>query len=116
VVVQHSMWIRAVVGGFLLFHVRRGYVAARDQPLATNTTLLGHARSVLTSPFNGIVVGMTTLPAVSPGEPVCNLGRLPKGTGPEKLIKLRSDEHGLEERMSEQLASNLMVVDPVEPE
>jgi len=59
-----------------------------------------------------VVIGMTSLPAISPGEPVCNLGRLPKGTAPSELRRLRSQEDGLEQRVSEDLASSVMVVDP----
>ena len=81
-------------------------------PLATNTTLLGCERSVLRAPFNSVVVGMTTLPAVSPGEPICNLGKLPKGINPRELLRVRSNEDGLEERVSEELSSSVLVVEP----
>ena len=49
---------------------------------------------------------MTSLPAISPGEPLCNLGKLPKGFRPADLRKLRSEEDSLEHRVSEDLASN----------
>ena len=58
---------------------RPGDIIEKDQPLATNTTLLGREQSMLHAPFDAVVIGMTTLPAISPGEPVCNLGRLSKG-------------------------------------
>ena len=93
-------------------HVAPGDIVEKDQPLATNTTLLGRERSVLCAPFDAAVIGMTTLPAISPGEPVCNLGKLPEGVSPAKLRQLRSAEAGLEERVSEELASNILVVDP----
>ena len=112
--IEKSKWIRAERGGFLQFHVKPGEIIAKDQRLATNTTLLGHERSTLHAPFDAVVIGMTTLPAISPGEPVCNLGRLPKRTRPSELRRLRSQEDGLEERVAEQLASNVLVVDPSE--
>lgn len=115
VVVERSKWIRAEKGGFLQFHVSPGDIIEKGQPLATNTTLLGHERSMLHSPFDAAVIGMTTLPAISPGEPVCNLGKLPKGSKPARLRRLRSETvDGLEERVSEELASNLLVVEPSE--
>ena len=55
---------------------------------------------------------MTTLPAVSPGEPVCNLGKLPKGTKASDLVRQRSQNDSLEERVSEDLASSVLVVEP----
>lgn len=108
--VDKTKWIRAEGGGFLQFHVSPGDIIEKDQPLATNTTLLGRQRSVLTAPFHAVVIGMTTLPATSPGEPVCNLGRLPKRTKPEQLRRYRSREAGLEERLAEDLSSNVLVV------
>ncbi len=114
VIVQSSKWIRAERGGFLQFHVQPGEIVKKGQPLATNTTLLGRERSVLQAPFNAIVIGMSTLPATSPGEPVCNLGKLPKDIKPSELRSLRTEEDGLEERLTEDLASNVMVVKPTQ--
>ena len=111
IVIQKSKWIRAERGGFLQFHVKPGDILEKDQPIATNTTLLGHERSVLRSPFHAVVIGMTTLPATSPGEPICNLGKLPKSTKPTEFRRLRSEEDGLEERVVEELSSNVLVVD-----
>lgn len=112
VVIETSKWIRAEKGGFLQFHVRPGDVVDRDQPLASNTTLLGQEQNLLVAPFHGVVIGMTTLPATSPGEPVCHVGKLPKGVDPAGLRRRRSKEDGLEERLSEELGSNVLVVEP----
>ena len=114
VTIQKSKWVRAEKGGFLQFHIKPGDVIEKDQPLATNTTLLGRERSVLHAPFDAVVIGMTTLPATSPGEPVCHLGKLPQGTKPSAYRRSRREEDGLEERVSEELASNVLVVDPSE--
>ncbi len=112
--VQKSKWVRADRGGFLQFHVKPGDLVEKNQPLATNTTLLGREHSLLCAPFKAVVIGMTTLPAISPGEPICNLGQLPKGSKPAELQRRRSEENGLEERVSEELASNVWVVDPTD--
>jgi hypothetical protein len=58
-----------------------------------------------------VVIGMTTLPAVSPGEPVCHLGKLPKGVKPASLRRKRRKEDGLETQLVNELASNVMVVE-----
>lgn len=119
VVVEHSKWIRAESGGFLQFHVKPGDVVSKDQPLSTNTDLLGNEQGVLVAAFDAVVVGMTTLPAVSPGEPVCHLGRLPKGLVPSNLRRRRRKEDGLELQTVNELASNVMVVDretPISPD
>lgn len=112
--IEKSKWIRAERGGFLQFHVAPGDIVEKEQPIATNTTLLGREQSVLVAPFNGVVIGMTTLPATSPGEPICNLGKLPKATKPSEFRRLRFEEDGLEERLVEELASNVLVTEPNE--
>lgn len=112
IVVEQSKWIRAERGGFLQFHVKPGQIVRKGQPLATNNTLLGRERSVLEAPFDSVVIGMTTIPAVSPGEPVFNLGKLPKGINPSQLRRLRKEEDGLEGRLADDLASNVHVVPP----
>jgi len=76
--------------------------------------LLGRERSMLLAPFSSVVIGMTTLPAISPGDPVCNLGKLPKGTQPAEYRRMRFEEDGLEERLSEDLASNILIFAPNE--
>lgn len=110
--IRQSKWIRAERGGFLQFHIKPGDVVEKGQALATNTTLLGQEHSTLYAPYNAVVIGMTTLPATSPGEPVCNLGKLPKGSKPLEFQKRRSADDGLEERVSGQLATNVLVVEP----
>ena len=111
--VTKTKWIRAERGGFLQFHIRPGEIIEEGQPLATNTTLLGHEKSALIAPFDSVVIGMTTLPAVRPGEPVCNLGKLPQGTQALKMRRLRSleEDDNLQERVIDELASNVLVVD-----
>lgn len=74
--IERSMWIRAERGGFLEFHVFPGDVVTKGQPIATNSNLLSREQNRLEAPFDGVIIGMTTLPAVQPGEPVVNLGRL----------------------------------------
>lgn len=77
--IHRSKWMRAERGGFLQFHVAAGDKVDQGDLLATNTSLLGHERNQLVAPFTGIVLGMTTLPAVSPGEAVCHLGEVSTG-------------------------------------
>ncbi|MBI9104368.1 MAG: succinylglutamate desuccinylase/aspartoacylase family protein [Spirochaetales bacterium] len=111
VIIKKSKWIRAENGGFMQFHVKPGDIIEKNQAIATNTTLLGNERNVVYSPFDAVIIGMTTLPAISPGEPICNLGELPKRLKTSELRKMRREENGLEKRMSEDLASNILVTE-----
>ena len=111
VIIETTKWVRAERGGFLQFHVQPGEMVEQDQPLATNTNLLGRERSVLSAPFDGVVIGMTTLPAVSPGESVCHLGKLPEGVRPKRINKYRASEDSWEGKVVGELGTNVMVVE-----
>jgi len=110
VVIEETKWLRAESGGFLQFHVKPGDIVKKDQPISTNASLLGHEQSVLTAPFDAVIIGMTTIPAVSPGEPICHLGKLPDGIQPASLRRQRKEGDGMESRLVDELASNVMVV------
>jgi predicted deacylase len=114
-VLQKTKWIRAECGGFLQFHVAPGDLVSQGQPLATNTSLLGHELNTLNAPFDAIVIGMSTLPAVSPGEPVCHLGKLPKSVVAAALAQGAKNDDQLHRRVQDELATNVMVVEPPGP-
>lgn len=111
VIIENTRWTRAERGGFLQFHTAPGEIVRKDQPLATNTSLLGAERDVLVAPFDALVIGMTTLPAVSPGEPVCHLGRLDG----ETIRRLTEDSlvrrDPLDQQIRDDLATNLHVTE-----
>ena len=112
VVVKKTNWVRADRGGFLQFHVQPGEIVEKDQPLATNTTLLGRRQNMVLAPYNAVVIGMTSLPSVSPGEPICHLGKLPARTSIKSLLAKRENGSSLVSRISDDLASNVLVQDP----
>ena len=110
-IVRKTRWIRADGGGFLRFHAMPGEVVLKGRPLATNTSLLGQEEQVLTSPFDAAVLGMTTLPAVSPGEPVYHLGYLEASA--RRLDRIRDglpEGHHMD-RIADDLSSSMLVVE-----
>ncbi len=114
IVIERSKWIRAERGGFLDFHIKPGDIVKKDQAIATSSTILGEDQKTLYAPFNGVVMGMTSLPSMSPGEPICNLGKLPKKYSPDKLARLRAREGGLEQQVLDDLGTNVLVTEPPE--
>lgn len=108
--VDDSRWIRAEHGGFLSFHVGPGSMVTKGEAIATNTDLLGYEKNVIEAPRSGIVLGMTTIPSVSPGDPICHIafassGDLEKAEAAQDAL----DEAHLHERTREDLARNLHV-------
>ncbi len=108
--IDQSTWVRANVGGLLRFHVGPGEVVAQGQPIATNASVIGRERDVLTAPSAGIVLGMTTMPMVKPGEPVCHLA-IPKASSLKRIAKtvgcMKSASLG--QRLRDHLATNISV-------
>lgn len=110
IVVDSTKWLRAEHGGFLQFHVAPGNIVEAGDPIATNTSLTGERNNVIAAPRDGVVLGMTTLPSVAPGDPICHLaypkaGALRKA---ERAIDSMSQDH-LHERTREDLARNIVV-------
>ncbi|MCA8990929.1 MAG: succinylglutamate desuccinylase/aspartoacylase family protein [Planctomycetaceae bacterium] len=81
--VNKTTWVRAEVGGLLKFHTNPGEVVREGQALASNFGILGDRQNIIRSPVDGIILGMTTLPAVKPGEPIVHIA-IP-GAGIETL-------------------------------
>jgi predicted deacylase len=110
-VVQGSSWVRAGNGGFLKFHVAPGETVQKGQPLATNTGLLGKELETIISPHHGIVLGMTTMPAVSPGDPILHIA-LPdtrkQFRSHEKCVD-NMDDNALENQVRDHLATSITV-------
>jgi predicted deacylase len=113
-VIRNSTWLRARRGGYMYFHVSPGDLVDEDQPIATVYDLLGKTQDTIVSPCDAVVIGMTTLPAVSPGEPICHLGQLSDNRNVDRLKEHRVKNDALEGRLVDQLSSNVNVVDPEE--
>ena len=75
-IITKSRWVRAERGGFLEFHVSPGDTVVVGQKLVTIANLLGREELILTSTMDAVVLGMTTLPATTPGEAIVHLGDL----------------------------------------
>lgn len=72
--INRSTWVRADSSGLLRFHVSPGQLIEKDQPVATIASIFGDQQAVQMAPSDGVVLGMTTLPTVMAGEPVCHIG------------------------------------------
>ncbi len=70
---------------------------------------------MLLSPSDGIVLGMTTLPTVTPGNPVCHIAVPRGGLGPIRRALRKEAEESLHERLRDDLAASVTVSEPAEP-
>jgi len=110
--VRKTQWIRATVGGILKFHVSPGDFVEAGQAIVTNYSILGVEQNVLTSPANGIILGMTTMPAVKPGEPICNIATLTPQQLQRYRAKLEQTQSAPYAQAKVDLATSMDVVDP----
>lgn len=110
-----TRWIRARQSGFLTFHVAPGDIVHPGDPIATCRSLFGKDEHVLHAPRGGVILGMTTLPSVTPGDPVCHLAfesKAEMAIAEAAVAELASDS--LHEKTREDLATS-MVVEDVKP-
>ena len=110
-VAEKTKWVRARRGGFLDFHVSPGELVEKGEPLATSSTILGGDRRMIESPAEGIVLGMTTLPAVSPGDPVFHIATPRGGLAPIRKALTRAGDQSLAHRLRDDLATNVTLID-----
>ena len=106
--IRRSTWVRAEIGGTLGFHVNPGDLVERGQILATNYNIFGAERRQITSPNNGIVLGMSTMPVVKPGDAVFHIAMLSKSTCKQIKTKIgESSSRDLFSRVQSDLATNV---------
>lgn len=109
-VVKETEWVRSEHGGILRFHVRLGDIVRRGDKIATAEGWFTLEHHDVISPVNGILLGMTTMPAVKPGEPICHVAI------PTKSLKaieeeMKSSPKTLHRRLQNDLAKNFHVED-----
>jgi hypothetical protein len=93
----------------LQFHVAPGELVEAEQPLATITSLLGTELGSLRAPSDAVVMGMTTLPFVAPGDPVCHLAFPGRGIASIREALEAAPEGRLAHRVRSDLATSLAV-------
>ncbi|MCM2369342.1 succinylglutamate desuccinylase/aspartoacylase family protein [Aporhodopirellula aestuarii] len=113
VMLRQTKWVRAERGGFMDMHVSPGSTVVAGQPLATNSSLVHEEHNRLEAPFDGIVIGMSTLPAVQPGEPVIHLGKL-SSPRRAKFVEKHTQADDMQRTTQEHLSTNIQVTEPMD--
>jgi len=108
--VRRSVWVRAERGGILKFHTLPGDLVKKGQCLATNQNVLGQEQRQIKAPADGLILGLTTMPAVMPGEPVFHLAVVDKPYGQlKRLMTARSRSRLQHKRIQAQWATNILL-------
>ncbi|MCA9300765.1 MAG: succinylglutamate desuccinylase/aspartoacylase family protein [Phycisphaerales bacterium] len=108
-----NKWIRATHGGFLEYHVSPGDIVDKGDAIATNMDLIGEESNIIRAPRDGIVLGLTTIPSVGPGDPVCHLA-FPRANVLRRIERVvdQLDDASLHERVRDDLSRSVRVTDP----
>ncbi|MGD2110203.1 MAG: succinylglutamate desuccinylase/aspartoacylase family protein [Phycisphaerae bacterium] len=113
--VDKTKWVRAEVGGMLQFHVAPGDVVEEGQSLVTKANLYGGDQEGICSPADAVVIGLTTLPTVGPGDAVCHLAVLKKKSFETvRKAQARLPEGSLHERLRDDLSTSVAISEPGE--
>ncbi|MBL6764141.1 MAG: succinylglutamate desuccinylase/aspartoacylase family protein [Verrucomicrobiae bacterium] len=108
--VEKTTWIRAQRGGVLTYHVAPGEQVNKGQILATNLDVFGQELNRIHAPRKGIVMGMTTMPVVKPGDAIFHLAITPKTLVHDASAKeLSPADPQLMRRIRRHLATNIQV-------
>jgi hypothetical protein len=78
VIVKVSGWIRSTRGGIADILVRPGEIVYTGDEIASITNPFGREVSSVRSPLTGLIIGITTVPMVNPGDAICHVAKLEK--------------------------------------
>jgi hypothetical protein len=112
--VRRTTWLRAEVGGIIRFHVGLGDLVEEGQPIASNFSILGEQQNTLRSTVNGVVLGLATMPAIKPGEPVCHLAVIRQRLNAIRTALKDMNPKHLHQRVRDDLATNISGVESTE--
>ncbi|MCM8536536.1 MAG: succinylglutamate desuccinylase/aspartoacylase family protein [Lentisphaeraceae bacterium] len=112
IVCETTKWLRAQSGGFLQFHVSPGETLVKGQKISTNTGLLGKEIGSILAPCHSIIIGMSTMPAVSPGDAVVHVALSTKKDMKDLEDFIDNiDDESIEGRTRDDFATNIHVIE-----
>ena len=78
VIIKVSEWMRSVRGGIADILVRPGEIIYAGDEIAVITNPFGREVSSVRSHLTGLIIGITTVPMVNPGDAICHVAKLEK--------------------------------------
>ncbi|MFT5207757.1 MAG: putative deacylase [Candidatus Omnitrophota bacterium] len=107
-VIRKTSWVRSDNGGLLKFYVKPGDLVKKGKKIVTCHKLFSKESEVLRAPMDGIVLGMTTLPAVKPGEPICHIAK-PDISIQQIEKQMQKSSTTLHRRIEKELATSFVI-------
>lgn len=110
IITKSSAWIRSDHGGIVETFIDAGTLVHEGEAIAAVSDPFGKESGIVRAPFTGLVVGVTTLPMVNPGAPICHLVKL------RKTLETVLAHHGAESVSLEEAPLHLAHMHPEEVE
>lgn len=107
--VKKLHWLRATRGGLMKFHIAPGAVVERQQPICTIVDVFGGGEALITAPVDGVIIGLSTLPAVKPGFPICSVAEPELSVRQIRQCLASASANSYSQVLCDQLASNIAV-------
>ncbi len=77
-IIKLAEWVRSSRGGIADIAVRPGQLVYSGDPIATITNPFGREVSTVRTHLTGLIIGITTVPMVNPGDAICHVAKLAK--------------------------------------
>ncbi len=106
--ITKSVWVRAHTGGLLRFHARPGDLVNEGERIAVCDAFFRDDSPTVVAPVAGIILGMTLLPVVRPGAPVCHIG-IPNRPMADIRREIARRPRSLHRRVQRQMARQVRV-------
>lgn len=74
-IARTSYWVRAPTSGIFLTRKKLGEAVKKDDTIGNVADPFGQNREVVSSPFDGIIIGRTNLPLVNEGDALLHIAR-----------------------------------------
>jgi predicted deacylase len=74
-IARTSNWVRAPSSGIFVTRMGLGALVQKNSPLCLISDPFGENETIVTSPYEGIVIGRTNLPLVNEGDALMHIGR-----------------------------------------
>ena len=103
---RSTFWVRSPQGGILRTHVRLGEKVTPNTLLAVVSSPFGDKEQWVTTPYQGIVLGRSSLPLVNEGDALFHIARVAKPTAVAEAV----------EQFEEEVLPYNDLIDSMEPE
>ncbi len=88
-----TSWVRAPDSGLFRARARLGARVRRDEALGTVASPFGEHETTITSPYSGVVIGMSQIPLLNEGDAAFHIAQVERPTRVERAVEAFQDRY-----------------------